>query len=93
LRDGDRGRWQTGPERGGEELEGELRRKAKVLTETAALIVLSKNGGDLSRRRGRMTRLEDRQTSDHQSPLRRLLAGARLRAQGRSAHPATLAAA
>jgi hypothetical protein len=44
------------------ELERELHRKDKALAETAALLVLSKKTlGGLPRRRGRMTRLEDRQ--------------------------------
>ena len=42
------------------ELERELHRKDKALAETAALLVLSKIGGDLPRPRGRMTRPEDR---------------------------------
>ena len=44
------------------ELERELHRKDKALAETAALLVLRKTVGDLPRGRGRMTRLEDRQT-------------------------------
>jgi transposase-like protein len=44
------------------ELERELHRKDKALAETAALLVLSKNLGGLPHGRGRMTRLEDRQT-------------------------------
>jgi hypothetical protein len=44
------------------ELERELHRKDKALAKTAALLVLSKKAlGGLPRRRGRMTRLEDRQ--------------------------------
>ena len=45
------------------ELERELHRKDKALAETAALLVLSKklSAGLPPRRRGRMTRLEDRQ--------------------------------
>lgn len=57
------------------EFERELHRKDKALTEAAALLVLSKNGGDLSqeRGRGRMIGREDRRmTVRHiETPCRR----------------------
>jgi len=44
------------------ELERELLRKDRALSETAALLVLSNSLGDLPQGRGRMIRLEDRHT-------------------------------
>ena len=78
------------------ELERELHRKDKALAETAALLVLSKKlAGDLPRRRGRMTRLEDRQTLIHliaEARANGCPAGTRLCFGGdRSAHHPTLA--